>query len=531
MPRKDVFHAVGRNGQGNELIADMIKIGFTGEKGLGGFYRINEDEKEFAVDLKTGMPRPRIKTLPLKAQLAAENQLLNRETLHDLIVNTDGSDAGAKQTQFCRNVLARVLAYAASLIPSVTTSPQDIDDAMKLGFNWVRGPFELIDVIGPHRLVEMITDAGEAVPNVLSGDTIEPFYVPTPDALQVRRFPDDHPEGLLGPVALADKVVRFNMTRRCLTPIQSNAAASLYALDDDLRLIEFHSKANALTGASMEIVNAAAKDHGKGIIIHNDAQHFSAGVDLNGVLALIREENWEGIDQFLINFQQAVKALKYTPVPVVGAPSGLAIGGGFEVIAHADKVIAHGNSVLGLVEAAVGVVPGGGGVKETFYRWHQNTGDWSKAAWNTWMQMGFARTGTSPEQSAKLMYFLPDRDETVMNRDRLVSAAIESVHQQNEAGYTPPASPAFILPNKTILGDMEAFMDNGISDGHFFPHDKTVAMHIANIVVNHDGEGERAASEDELYARERDAFIKLAKTEETKQRISGLLEDGLTIRN
>ena len=533
LPKNDVFHAVGRESKANELIATMIKTGFTGEKGLGGFYRtINDDE--LAINLADGTTRARNKALPQKAQLAAKNQANGKETLTDLITNTDADagESGARQTQFCRNVLARVLGYAASLIPTVTTTPQDIDDAMKLGFNWVRGPFEMIDALGASTLIDMIADTGEVVPDILKQIDNNKFYQPNGGILTVRNFDKTAgDQGELRPIELADKVVRFHMTRQCLTPIKRNKAASLYAIEGDLRLIEFHSKANALTSDSMDIVLAAANDHGKGIIIHNDAQHFSAGVDLNGVLALIRKKDWSGIDAFLSHFQQAVKALKYTAVPVVGAPSGLAIGGGYEVIVHADRVIAHANSVLGLVEAAVGVVPGGGGVKETFYRWYQETGDWSKAAWKTWMQMGYARTGTSPEQSAKLQYFLPNRDAVVMNRDRLVNAAIDAINTMNANNYTPPTEPKFILPNKTILGDMEAFMDKGIADGLFFPHDKTVAMNIATIVVNVETEGERAVSEDEMYARERRAFIQLAQTEETLTRISSLIEDGEAIRN
>ena len=143
----------------------------------------------------------------------------------------------------------------------------------------------------------------------------------------------------------------------------------------------------------MEIVAYAAQNHGRGIIVHNDAQHFSAGVDLNAFRAFIEAQDWNGIDGFLARFQQAVKALKYTNVPVIGAPSGLAIGGGFEVLAHCDKLIAHSNSVLGLVESGVGVVPAGGGVKESYLRWFEATGDWRKAGlanldanwlWSNW---------------------------------------------------------------------------------------------------------------------------------------------------
>ena len=525
LPEGDAFHAVGENNPLAPMIATMIDNGFTGDKGKGGFYRIDDAEQELAMNLKDGSTRPRQESLPPKALRAAETLASGGEPLLDLITSTDAGDDD--QVTFCRHVLARVLGYAASLIPDVTTSPQDIDDAMKLGFNWVRGPFEMIDAIGAETMAEMIVESGGTVPAIIKAG--QPFYMAQDGVLNVRRFQSADDAGTLGPVELPEGTIRFHMMKQCLEPILRNDAASLYAIDDDLRLIEFHSKANALTAASMEIVAAAAKNHGKGIIIHNDAQHFSAGVDLNRFLALIKDQDWDGIDRFLFDFQMAVKALRDAPVPVVAANSGLTLGGGYEVVVHADKVIAHGNSVMGLVEAAVGVVPGGGGVKETFSRWHQATGDWGKAAWKTWMQIGYARTGTSPEQSASMMYYLNDRDDSVMNRDKLVTMAIAAVKDLAE-GYMPRPEPEFILPGNALLKEMADFMDKGIEDGLFFPHDKTVAMAVASIVVS-DDENDTAASEDDLYARERRAFLTLAKTPETKARIESMLEKGVMLRN
>ena len=525
LPENDVFHAVGENNLLSGQISKMVAEGYTGDKGKGGFYRLGDNEEELAIDLETGNARPRIADLPAKAQRAAETLASGGEPLHDLITSTDAGDDA--QVKFSRHVLARVLGYAASLIPDVTTSPQDIDDAMKLGFNWVRGPFEMMDAIGADTLIEMIGETGAPVPSVLKLG--QRFYEASGGTLNVRRFEKDDAEGTMGPVALPEGTVRFHMMKQTMTPIISNTAASLYAIDDDLRLIEFHSKANALTAASMEIVAAAAQDHGKGIIVHNDAQHFSAGVDLNAFLAMIRAEDFGGIDSFLYDFQMAVKAMRDTPVPVVAAPSGLTLGGGYEVVVHADKVIAHGNIVMGLVEAAVGVVPGGGGVKETFRRWYDATGDWKKSAWNTWMQIGYARTGTSPEQAASMQYYLNDRDVSVMNRDKLVNLAIDAVHEMRTS-YQTPAAPQFTLPGNALLDEMSAFMDKGIADGLFFPHDKTVAMAVATIVVS-DTADETHATEDEMFTRERRAFINLAKTKETEARIVSMLEKGVMLRN
>jgi 3-hydroxyacyl-CoA dehydrogenase len=525
LPDNDAFHAVGENNLLGSQIDKMVGEGFTGDKGKGGFYCLGESGEELAMDLQTGTSRPRQTELPAKAQLAADTLAKGGEPLMDLITSTDDDDAS--QVQFCRHVLARVLGYAASLIPDVTTSPQDIDDAMKLGFNWIRGPFEMIDAIGADTLIDMIGEAGSPVPPVLKSG--QRFYQVKDGSLNVRRFKKGTEDGTMGPVALPEGTIRFHMMKQGLTPIKSNAAASLYVIENDLRLIEFHSKANALTAESMKIIAAAAENHGKGIIVHNDAQHFSAGVDLNAFLAMIRKQDWDGIDSFLYDFQMTVKTMRDTPVPVVAAPSGLTLGGGYEVVVHADKVVAHGNIVMGLVEAAVGVVPGGGGVKETFRRWHDQTGDWAKSAWKTWMQIGYARTGTSPEQAASMMYFLNDRDVSVMNRDKLMSSAISAINDLQK-GYQPSAAPKFTLPGNALLDEMSAFMDKGIADGLFFPHDKMVAMAVATIVVSDTAEG-GPATEDDLFARERRAFLKLAKTAETKARIVSMLEKGVMLRN
>ena len=518
LPEGDAFHAVGGE---NAMISAMIADGFTGNKGRGGFYMTGDDGSEMARPL-TGAGaaladwRPTSSDLPDAAVRAADAAATRREPLLELL---DGNDSCAR---FSRRVLGRVLAYAASLVPDVTSSPQDIDDAMKLGFNWQRGPFEMIDAIGPSRMAALLKEADLDVPPVLA--TEAPFYQPDGDVLTVRQA-----DGSQSPVRLPAGVMRFHMTRQTLTPIASNNAASLFALDGDLRLVEFHSKANALTDESMEIVAAAADDHGKGIIIHNDAQHFSAGVDLNAFRSLIEASDWDGIDAFLARFQDAVCKLKYTPVPVVGAPSGLAAGGGYEVLAHCDRLVVHTNSVMGLVEAGVGVVPGGGGIKDTYLRWHAAKGSWDEAAWQTWMNIGYGATGSSPQLSARMMYFRDGHDETVMNRDRLLPRAIEMIAELQD-GYKMPPPPVAQLADGGLAEKMEDFMQQGIDRGDFFPHDKTVAMAIASVMLRGTGDGE-TADEAALYARERAAFIRLAQTSETHERIRTMLDEGAAVRN
>ena len=518
LPPDDAFHDVGAEANPvAPLIADMLAAGHKGDKSGGGFYRAG---KQRAVNLISGAVEDvGVLTAPL---LARANAMLaaGQDPLPLMIAPPEYAE-DAVLVAFARGVLARIFAYAAGLIPQVTDTPQDIDDAMKLGFNWQCGVFEMMDALGHDAVEAMLIEAGLDVPPVLTALAGKPFYRPEKDALLVARFDGDTPN--MTPVNLPPGTMRLNQLRRCLTPILRNRAASLYALDGDVRLVEFHSKANALTDDSMAVVAAAASDHGRGIIIHNDAQHFSAGVDLSAVLALIRTENWHGIDGFLRRFQAAVVALRAAPVPVIAAPSGLAIGGGYEVVLHSDQVIAHGNSVFGLVEAGVGLVPGGGGVKETMRRWLNACADAEKAAWETWMQIGYARTGTSPELSARLQYFLPARDAMEMNRDKLMVRALAAIEELNQAGYVPPPAPTLRLPGCALLKRMEDFMDEGVAKKMFSPHDKRVAMAVGGIVVSADATS-AVVSEDEMFARERRAFLQLAKTPETLARITNLME-------
>ena len=515
LPAGDAFHAVGAE---SDMINSMIEAGLTGNKGGGGFYRRGDDGGRRVRDLVSADYVPFSAELPQRALMAAQAINDQQEPLKDLIKGDD------KEAQFCRHVIARVLGYAASLLGEVTDSPQDIDDAMKLGFNWIRGPFEMIDALGVEAVRTLIESLSLPVPPALQQDT--PFYTVDDSSgeLLVRRASTD-----MMPVALPEGVVRFHLKRQTLKPLARNKAASLYAIENDYRLIEFHSKANALTDESMQIVLEAANNHGRGIMVHNDAQHYSAGVDLNAFLELIDRQDWTGIDEFLARFQQAVAALKYAPVPVIGAPSGLSLGGGFEVLMHCDQLVMHANTVAGLVESGVGLLPAGGGVKESYLRWYAATGDWNEAAWKAWMNLGYGAMASSPQTAQRLQYFRPDKDQWVMNRDRLYTRSLSALDELS-AGYSSAVTPEFTLASGDILERMAAFMDAGIERGDFFAHDKTVAMRIASVICSQDGTSQ-VVSENQMYQREREAFVALAQTAQTRTRIHSLMNGGGTVRN
>ncbi|MDJ0956775.1 MAG: 3-hydroxyacyl-CoA dehydrogenase/enoyl-CoA hydratase family protein [Arenicellales bacterium] len=510
LPDTDPFQQVSNE---NHLVNKLISEGYTGLKGHGGFYRRVDSRRE-SIDLATGQWRPYRYTPP---SLVADD-------MQNLVLLTEGD---TPQHQFCRRVLGRVLAYSAGLLPEVTDHPVPIDDAMKLGYNWAQGPFEMIDAIGISRFIHLLKDEGIPVPPYLAGSDHLPCYRVEQGQLQTRYVDTGYQT-----VRRAPGIVRFNETRRTLQPLSRNASASLYKLSEGVGLIEFHSKANALDGDSMAIVEEAALRAGddlNGIIVHNDGLHFSAGVNLHRFRAMIEDRNWDGIDSFLVDFQRAVKALKYCAVPVIAAPSGLTIGGGYEVAAHCDVVVTHTNVVLGLVESLVGLVPAGGGVKDTLFRWHHRLGDWNEAAQKSFMNIGYGRTGTSPKLAAELAYFRPNVDRQVINRDRLVQASLDLIRNLAD-DYNPPEKPTFHWVGRGAFEQMQDFLQDQHSKCQLTAHDVVVGTEIARIVTGGD-RPPTEISENELYDAERMAFVRLAKTEATHARIIHMLDRGQALRN
>lgn len=512
LPEGDAFHRVS---EPNSLIERLIEEGYTGLKGRGGFYRTRDGKRE-AVDLSTGGWCATRGTAPALAEAGEENGV------NTLI------DGDTPQHRFCRRVLARVLAYAAGLLPEVADNPAPIDDAMKLGYNWIHGPFELIDVIGTTGFTSMLDEEGIPRPPYLTEADGRSCY-----RVEQARLEKRHVDGHYRPLRRAPGIIRFNEARCTLQALSENQSASLFRLENDIGVVEFHTKANALDEGCMEIVADAAARAGRelrGIVVHNDGPHFSAGVNLNRFREMIDRSDWDGIDEFLKDFQHSVRALKYCPVPVVAAPSGLTVGGGYEVTAHCDVLVAHTNIVLGLVECMVGVIPGGGGVKDTLHRWHQILDDWEQAAHRTFMNIGYGKTGTSPQQAAELAYFRQALDRQVMNRDRLLSSACEVIDELSES-YTPPTPPVFHWCGATPFNEMRRHLEKNHDAGRLMAHDVTVGTELARIVTGGETEARDGVSEDELYAAERQSFVTLARTGATRARIVHMLDRGGPLRN
>ncbi len=520
LPSDDPFHQEAFK---QPLMQTMIAKGQTGNKQGRGFYRNGENGRE-VVDLRSGkyQAAPRLNLdIALKAERDGVRHLLDDDGIYG---------------EFAWRVLSRTLSYAASLVPEVGTNPVGIDDAMKLGYNWIKGPFELIDEIGVDYLINRLNSTDLHVPDYLQQAAGSSFYRVENAKLQVRSYiaTGEQPDSVWLGLERDPGVIRFNESRRALSPENSCEVASWFKLQDDIALVEFHSKANALDGDSMAILSDAISHVESGIcsglIVHNDAQHFSCGVNLQAVRGFFLRDDMTGLDAFLNDFQQTVWRMSRLKQPVVCAPVGMSLGGGFEVVLHAKQVICHANSVMGLVESGVGLIPAGGGCKETLYRWHESfdSKDIDKAAWKAFMNLGYGRTCTSPILAVE-QAMLRSNDSHLSNRDRLLNAAIEAV--TNNSAQKSFERPDLAMAGIEVFNAMQEWLARALVGGKLTPHNVVVATELARIVTGGEVAAGMVMSEQDLFDAERTAFLKLVQTPATQERINSMLDAGAAVQN
>ncbi len=518
LPEGDAFHQVAA---GIPLISKMIDEGYNGNKGKGGFYRQRDTDGERvreAIDLKSGEYRPSGRPV-LDAALAAE-----RNGLRALVTHED------KFGRFAWRVLAKTLSYAASLLPEVADDPLPVDEAMKLGYSWAKGPFEMIDDLEPAWFRRNILAEGFAVPEALKRVGDSSFYRAKNGRLERFTF-----SGKYAAVTRAPGVMRLGDISRARSPVASNPAASLWDIGDGVACLEFHTKANALSPESMALVAESLEIVGrefKALLFYNDAPHFSVGFNLEFALSAAKGKAWARLDRALDAFQSACLGCRYAPFPVVAAPAGMSLGGGFEVLLHCDALQAHANSNMGLVETLVGLVPSGGGCKQMLYRWTgdaNNMEELFQGALETFAIIGMGKTASSPLEAMPLRLFT-ERDRFSMNRDRLLAEA-KSRALDLADNYSPPQKPEFTAPGRKGLNAMHRVLDDLDNKGITTPHDLVVGRHLARVLCGGDRDTGEKLSEDDILALEREAFIALCDTAETVARIEHMLSTGRPLRN
>ena len=356
LPENDDYRRVVAEAEENgiaAIIAGMIEANYTGRKGKGGFYRLNRDggkKVKEARDLTTG------KYAPVNRRVALESPKAAKQGLRTLVEYPD------KGGEYAWKVLSQTLAYTASLIPEIAGSISDVDEAMRLGYGWKRGPFEMLDTLGVEWFCERLTADGLAVPPLLAHGS--PLY--------------EHKTQLMvdgGYIAVprAEDTLHVTDLRKTGEPLASNTSASIWDAGDGIALLEFHSKMNSIDPLTLEMVAEAVElvEGGDfvGLVIGNDGEHFSAGANIGLALFVANVGAWEESDKMIRGGQLAFMTLKHSSFPVVGASSGLAIGGGCEVLLACDAIQAHAETYTGLVEVGVGLVPAWGGCKEMLCRW------------------------------------------------------------------------------------------------------------------------------------------------------------------
>ncbi|MDH3363885.1 MAG: 3-hydroxyacyl-CoA dehydrogenase NAD-binding domain-containing protein, partial [Gammaproteobacteria bacterium] len=473
LPEDDVFHEVSAE---IPAMVRMIDEGYIGNKvRKGGFYKpanLAKGRSRKTLDFESFSYRDHD---PVRPKIAVDAELAGDFTL--LLRHDD------KYGSYAWDILASTLCYAAALVPDVNESLVAVDDAMKLGYNWIQGPFEMIDAIGVDRFIARLEKDGRTIPEFVRTAAGKTFYRVSDGELQHLLA-----DGSYQALQRAKGIRRFSEERRTLTPLEENAAASFFELENKVGLVEFHSKANALGPESMKLLEFAVRhacENMTGLIIHNDAQHFSCGADLGSILGFVVNKDMEGLDRFLDHYQRTLLSMRYAPIPVVAAPSGLSMGGGFEVLLHTDRVIFHANSVTGLVESLVGVVPGGGGVKEMLYRWYERTGDMNKAAWNAFMNIGYGKTARSPLEAESLAMFRNGVDNYIMNRDRLLDTAMSAVVDMADDYKVVQRTP-LAMPGRDVGAEMREWLQKELEKGHLTPHDVTTGAQISMIVTGGD---------------------------------------------
>ena len=508
LPENDEFHKYAAP---IEFVSNMIANGQTGNKNDQGFYKQVGDDK-MVIDLSNGnyVEHKRLKTSLLE----------DAEKIGVTAIISDQSKYGL----FIWDVLSETLSYAASLVPEVTEDVTQIDDAMKLGYNWVKGPFELIDEIGIDYFVKRLKNSARDVPDFLENSLNNKFYTSSNSILSTLTN-----SGELKPIIRPKGVLRFSEARQTLAPINSNESASWFEYEG-AAIVEFHSKANALDSQSLDMISdavTASENKGlRGVIIHNDFQHFSCGVSLWSVRNCFEKNDFDGLDDFLAYFQNTMLQMRDSNLPVIAAPVGMSIGGGFEVVLHADHVVSHANSVMGLVESFVGVVPAGGGCKEMLYRWTEKLNDTQKGAWKSFMNIGLGRKANSPQEADALSMRRPD-DTFQMNRDRILNAALSTIDITKKVGKRKPLA----LSGAEHYQEMLEWLEVNHKKGMLTPHDVTVGTEIGRVMSGGECPAGTVFSEQDILNAERSSFIRLAQTQETQARIVAMLDNGITLRN
>jgi 3-hydroxyacyl-CoA dehydrogenase len=401
---------------------------------------------------------------------------------------------------------------------------------MKLGYNWKFGPFELMDKIGVANLTQRLEAEDKAVPELLKTAGARSFYRVENGKRQYLGIDGEYHD-----IVRPEGVLKLEDIKLASEPLLKNGSAALWDVGDSVACLEFTGKMNALDGDVMKLIGQAIPFVQKGfkaLVIYNDGSNFSAGANLGLALFALNIAAWSEVEKLVAGGQKAYKALKYAPFPVVGAPAGMALGGGCEILLHCDAIQAHAELYMGLVECGVGLIPGWGGCGEMIERWRDAPampkGPMPAVA-KVFETVSTATVSKSAAQAKELM-FLRAGDGITMNRDRLLTEAKAKALALVD-GYQPPAPPEFKLPGESghvgLNMAAQAFRKRGLATDY----DMVVSDALAGVLTGGKADLVDTVTEADMLKLEREAFLLRVRDVRTIQRVEHMLETGKPLRN
>jgi 3-hydroxyacyl-CoA dehydrogenase len=519
-----------------EFVTKMIERGLLGNKTKAGFYQRKKGEGDkreiWTLDTAT-LDYRQAQKVKLPALEMAKNIEDTRERLKALTWSKD------RVGGFLWKTLSRTLTYTAERIPEIADTIVEVDRAMRWGFNWELGPFEVWDAIGVEKSVAKLKEEGRAVPaNVqkLLESGARTFYKQE----NGQRFYFDFASAAYQPLAELPGTIILKSLKDRTGVIKKNSGASMIDLGDGVACVEFHSKMNSIGGDTLEMLRFAIAETEKnfaGLVVGNQGVNFSVGANLMLMLMEAQDENWEELEMIGRYFQSSVMSLRYSPKPVVVAPFQMVFGGGCEMVLHADRVRAAAETYIGLVEVGVGIIPAGCGTKEMLVRAMDsipaNMKDadpfpFVKRAFET---IALAKVATSAEE-ARDLGFLREEDSVSMNGDRLIADAKKQVLALAASGYVQPQQRTDILAlGNPALATLKLGVHLMKRAGYISDHDALIGEKLARILTGGDLNHTTRVSEQYLLDLEREAFLSLIGTRKTQDRIAHMLKTGKPLRN
>jgi 3-hydroxyacyl-CoA dehydrogenase len=532
-----------------DFFKQMVERKWLGDKTKGGFYKKGKDDERLALDWKKLEYHARKKSKFPALDMAKNVEDPGARLRMLLGLDGGGPRKGDKAEEFLWPLLADLWTYSANRIPEIADTVVEIDGAMRLGFNWKLGPFELWDAAGIEATVARMKKENRPVAvkvEQLLGAGKKSWYLDDAKAASGRLYFDLRNTNYEAERVPAG-VWSVTVAKKSNGVVKKNAGASLVDVGDGVGCIEFHSKMNALGGDIVHLITQSLKASGPGegfdaFVITNDADNFSVGANVMLLLMSIQEEEWHEVDAAIKQFQGMTQAIKFSPKPVVVAPFGMTLGGGCEVSLHATARQPHAELYMGLVEVGVGLLPGGGGCKEMLLRavdratsirpgGRAESVELMEAMKHAFETVAMGKVSTSAHE-ARGLGFLQEPDGITMNRNRVLADAKARVLELVRAGYEPPLPRHDIpAPGENILAALRMGIHIMRQGEYITDHEVKIATKVAEVLCGGHVTPGTPLSEHYVLDLEREAFKSLCGERKTQERIQYTLKTGKTLRN